>query len=483
MSNLSDPLSTEGGEREHSPEEAALMMRLRMLVNLRWLAIIGVIIATLAASLGFDIGFPTLPVYIICALIALYNLVLYYQVRGLKTVPAGLVAQRVRTYGYIHVLLDLIALTVLLHFTGGIENPFIFLFTLHIVLASIALHYRIVYSLATLALLMVMLLVGLEYFGRIPHINLEGFVPGTLYRDGSYILAVFVTLTIVLYAITYMATAISGELRKRQREVVELREGLLEQKTGELEQASQEVTKLEQEKERFLRFVGTAAHDLKAPLAAIQSYLRVMLGGFTGELNEKQRNMTERSSERISELLTLISDLLDIPRIETGQMVAEMKQTSLLEVIEHTLDGLGEMARQKGVELRMECPRTLPYIYASAPRLQQLLTNLVNNGINYAPSGVVTINAKERDRDIAVEIMDNGIGIPSEELPRVFDDFFRAKNVEAKGTGLGLSISKRIVEAHGGRIWVESPCPGTNCGSKFTFTLTKKRKTKRGSRT
>jgi len=222
-----------------------------------------------------------------------------------------------------------------------------------------------------------------------------------------------------------------------------------------------------------------AAHDLKAPLTAIQGFLWVMLGGFSGELNEKQRNMLERSSRRINELLNLISDLLDIPRIETGQIVQEMKEISLRQVITSCLQDQRNLAKEKGIKLKVELPETLPKIRGSSPRLQQVVTNLVSNAITYTPEGMVTVSVKEKHANIQVEVMDTGIGIPPKDLPRVFDDFFRASNVEVKGTGLGLSITKRIVEAHGGKIWVECPCPETSCGSKFTFTLPKKRETKR----
>jgi len=184
--------------------------------------------------------------------------------------------------------------------------------------------------------------------------------------------------------------------------------------------------------------------------------------------------MLERSSYRITELLSLISDLLDIPRIETGQIVQEMKEVSLRQVIRTCLDDQRKLAKEKGVKLKVELPETLPKIYGSSPRLQQVITNLVNNALNYTPEGTVTLRVKEEAGDIVVEVVDTGIGIPPQDLPRVFDDFFRASNVEAKGTGLGLAICKRIVEAHGGRMWVESPCPESNCGSRFTCILPKK---------
>ncbi|MFC2003565.1 sensor histidine kinase [Chloroflexota bacterium] len=471
MSNLSGGIPATQGER--SPAEAALMMRLKVYLTMRWLVIIGIIITTLVATNVFNIGFPTLPVYIICAFIVLYNLVLMYQVRGLETVSGDLVMQRMRTYGR-HTVLDLLAFTILLHFTGGIENPFIFFVALHIIGSSTILRRGAMFWLATQAILMVTLLVVLEYTKVVPHVNLEGFAAPTLYREVGYILAVLVALASILYATAYMATAISGELRKRQREVIKLREHLLDKTTGDLKRVSEEVAKLEEGRNRFLRFLGVAAHDMKAPLAAIQSYFGVMLGGFSGELTEKQKSMMERSSLRITELMNLISDLLDIPRIETGQLVQEMKEISLRQVIKHSLDDLRNLATQKGLKLKTELPEGLPKVYGSAPRLQQVITNLVNNAINYTPGGMVTVRVREKDGEIQLEVMDTGIGIPPEDLPRLFDDFFRASNVEAKGTGLGLSIARRIVEAHGGKIWVECPCSETNTGSKFCFTLPKK---------
>jgi len=477
--NTDTDFLAEEGEPRGNPEEAAIRMWLRVFVTIRWITILGITVATLVASKILNIGFPTLAAYGICVFVALCNLALLYQARRLGKMPTSLVVQKARTFGTIHLLLDLIAFIVLLHFTGGIENPFVFYFVLHIIGASVILHYRVVYMLALSKIVAVMLLVGLEYAGAIPHVNLVGFAPPTLYQQGSYILAVLVVLATALFATAYMATSISGELRKRQREVVRLSQRLLKKRTGELERASGEITKLEEEKNRFLRFLGIAAHDLKAPLTAIQGFLWVMLGGYSGELTDKQRNMLERSTYRIKELLSLISDLLDIPRIETGQIVQEMKQVSLSRVIRASIGDLRDQAKQKKLKLKTELPPGLPKIYGSAPRLQQVITNLVSNAINYTPKGSVIIRVNERDKEIQVEVLDTGIGIPPGDLPRMFEDFFRASNVETKGTGLGLSITRRIVEAHGGRIWVESPCLETGKGSKFTFTLPKKGETKR----
>jgi signal transduction histidine kinase len=233
---------------------------------------------------------------------------------------------------------------------------------------------------------------------------------------------------------------------------------------------------LEEEKKQFLRFVSIAAHDLKAPLAAIQTFLGVILDGFAGGLNEKQEHMMQRASQRINELLHLISNLLDIPRIEMGQLVQEMTEVSLAQVIDSFVEeGLG-LAEQKGLKFSVHIPPDLPCVYGAPTRLKQVITNLVINAINYTDEGEVLMRVLETDSEILVEVADTGCGIPTDDIPRLFEDFFRGSNAGPKGTGLGLSISRRIVEAHGGKIWTESPCTETGKGSKFCFTLPKKAK-------
>jgi len=125
--------------------------------------------------------------------------------------------------------------------------------------------------------------------------------------------------------------------------------------------------------------------------------------------------------------------------------------------------------------LRVEMPEELPIIHAAPQRLRQVLNNLLSNAIKFTPpKGLITITVQDRGDHLQVEVMDTGVGIPPDDLPYVFDEFFRGRDVERAGTGLGLSIAKKIIEAHGGRIWAESPCTADGKGSKFTFTLPKK---------
>lgn len=258
--------------------------------------------------------------------------------------------------------------------------------------------------------------------------------------------------------------------------MMKLRDQLLDKRNKELEQASKEVVKLEEERRHFVRFLGVVTHDLQSPLVATQSFMSYILDGFTGMITDGQRDLLERGVHRIDGLLTLITDLLDIPRIESGQITREIHEISLDDVLKRSLEGLDNVAQQKGLTLKVELPEGLPKIYGANRRLQQVLNNLVSNAINYTNEGMVTVRVSNSDSEVRVEVIDSGIGILAEDLPRLFNDFFRGSNVGSKGTGLGLSISKRIVEAHGGKIWAESPDPETQKGSRFTFTIPKKQK-------
>ncbi|MFC1911749.1 sensor histidine kinase [Chloroflexota bacterium] len=482
---------------ELTPEEAALVVRIGMFVAMRWIAIAGILIASLLATQVFDVKFSLLPVFIICTIMILYNLVLFWQARGLTVEaggsvtqgmavplrrllqipkPASMVIDKATAIGDIHIGLDLVALTALLHFTGGIENPFIFYFVLHVIISGILLHSRVAYAVATAAIFLVFLLVGLEYGGIIPHVHLEGFASVDLYRQETYIIGILIALVTCLYGSAYMVTHVSGELRKRQREVVALEERGLKRKAKELEEATKELVKLEEGRKHLLRFLAIASHDLKAPLSAVQSYLQLMLGGFVGEMAEKQKHMMERSSKRVDELLRLISDLLDISRIEAGQIVGEMEKISLPQTVESSIESVRALAKENKISLVVEAPKSLPKFLASGVRLQQVITNLLTNAIKFTPEkGEIKVRVTDRGKYVQVEVMDTGSGIAIEDLPKIFNDFYRGGDREKTGTGLGLSIARRIVEAHRGIVWAESPNPDDKAarGSKFTLTLSK----------
>ena len=212
-------------------------------------------------------------------------------------------------------------------------------------------------------------------------------------------------------------------------------------------------------------------HDLKAPLAAAESYNRLLLDGFVGELSEEQRNIVQRSSKRLSDLLNLISNMIDFSRVDFGGFRTE--EVSLTKIIEDCVETMRPLAEKKNLQLVFEAPQELPIVLGSAGRLKQVITNLLSNAIKFTPSGGVAVKVKDDKGHLQVDVIDTGIGIPTEDLPKVFDGFYKGLDMEQRGAGLGLSISKKIIEGHGGEIWATSPCPETGTGSRFTFILPK----------
>jgi signal transduction histidine kinase len=220
-------------------------------------------------------------------------------------------------------------------------------------------------------------------------------------------------------------------------------------------------------------FLSIVSHELKAPLAAVENYLEVMLGGFTGELTPKQQRMLERSVLRIHDLSALINDLLDLARMRPEQIQAEFVRFNPREFGDRSVEDTRLAAKEKGVTVRVEAPEEFQEIVGSPRRLRQVLTNLLTNAIKFSSSGdTVTLRSWETGDELWMEVSDEGIGILPEDQPHVFEDFFRARNVgDVIGSGLGLSIAKKIVDAHQGRIWLESPYEEGRSGTRFTVVL------------
>jgi signal transduction histidine kinase len=230
-------------------------------------------------------------------------------------------------------------------------------------------------------------------------------------------------------------------------------------------------SRLQHTKQTMERILSVIFHDLKAPLAAAESYNRLLLDGFVGELSEEQRNIVRRSSKRLSDLLNLISNMIDFSRVDFAEFRTE--EVSLTKVIEDCAETMRPLAVEKGLQLDVAVPRQLPTVLGNAGRLKQVMTNLLSNAIKFSPSGGITVRAKDEKDHLRVDVIDTGIGIPTEDLPKVFDGFYKGLDMEKRGAGLGLSISKRIIEGHGGKMSATSPCPETGKGTRFTFTLPK----------
>jgi signal transduction histidine kinase len=220
-------------------------------------------------------------------------------------------------------------------------------------------------------------------------------------------------------------------------------------------------------------FLSIISHELKSPLAAVENYLQVMLGGFTGELTDKQRHMLERSVLRVTDLRGLINDILDLARMRPEQIQADFEWLDPLESATQAIEDVRLAASQRGIELQVDVPAEFQQIVAARRRLRQLFSNLLSNAVKFSPEGgVVTLRVRDEPEQLLVEILDQGPGIPADEQSLIFEDFFRGRHAgQVPGSGLGLSIAKKILEAHQGKMWVESPYDEGKSGTKFTVTI------------
>jgi len=215
-------------------------------------------------------------------------------------------------------------------------------------------------------------------------------------------------------------------------------------------------------------FLATVSHDLRSPLATIRGYVDLLEK--VGPVTDQQREFLEKIRRSIVHLTALVSDLVELGRIEAS-VEMEMEPFHLESIIDAVVDGYRQIAAEKGLTLKWELT-PLPLIRGNPHRLRRVMENLLSNAVKYnREGGWIKVTAEYREGYIVVQVADSGIGIPPEDLPHVFDRFYRVQRPETEdieGTGLGLSIVKSIIEKHGGRVWVESR-PGE--GSTFTFLL------------
>jgi signal transduction histidine kinase len=235
----------------------------------------------------------------------------------------------------------------------------------------------------------------------------------------------------------------------------------IEEKGRQLEVASQHKS----------QFLANMSHELRTPLNAILGYTELILDNIYGETPDKMRGVLDRVQSNGKHLLGLINDVLDLSKIEAGQLTLSLAEFQIKDVVHGVFSVVESLATNKQLALRVEVPPNLPLARGDERRLTQVLLNLVGNAIKFTDQGEVAIKAAAANGSYTLSVHDTGPGIAESDRTKIFEEFQQADSSATKkkgGTGLGLSISKRIVELHGGRIWVESD---VGKGSMFAFEL------------
>lgn len=273
----------------------------------------------------------------------------------------------------------------------------------------------------------------------------------------------FRQITSPLRALSQSAQAIAdGDLRRR----VEIKS---KDEIGQAAHAFNRMAEsLAQADAQRRNMIADIAHELRTPLTVVQGNLEALMDGV---YDLTQENVATIHKQTVI-LTRLVADLRDLALAESGQLRLERKTVSLADVISQVSGGLEVQAREKGVAMKFETAGNLPKIQADEQRITQVLFNLISNALRHTPvGGTITTSAELHEGRVLVSVRDTGSGIPPEELPRVFERFYRADRSRARstgGSGLGLTIAKQIVEAHGGQIWAQS---WLGAGSTFAFSL------------
>jgi signal transduction histidine kinase len=218
-------------------------------------------------------------------------------------------------------------------------------------------------------------------------------------------------------------------------------------------------------------FLANMSHELRTPLNAILGFSQVLRERMFGDINEKQAEYLDDILSSGNHLLSLINDVLDLSKVEAGQVELEAAPFSLREALERGVVMVRERATKDGVKIALSADLDVDTVEGDERRIRQVIFNLLSNAVKFTPAGgAVDVNAAQVDGEVRVSVADTGPGIASEDHERIFEEFRQteAGSEQREGTGLGLALSKRLVELHGGRIWVDSELGN---GSTFVFTL------------
>ena len=437
----------------------AIKRRNNWFIKLRYGAVLMLVAFLLSAELVLNAAYTNLQVRVFVILvlaILAYNISFQKISKNLKCVPGKFNPLHL---SLVQMLFDLYVLTLLVYFTGGIESPLFMLFVFHMIIGSLILPGKIIYSLAGLVIVVFCSLTFGEYFNILTHYGVKGFLQLPIYNNLHFLLAYNAVFAFVIIFSVVIANHIAVQLYKMEQELVE------------------SINKLNEAEIEKQKYVMGVVHEIKTPLSALHSYLDLILQKYLGPLSEKVEEKLLRARIRSDEALQLTDDVLKISKLrlldEIGNEEIDMK-----ELLSSIFQQQKINIQSKSICFDLIDERTSKRKIIGDPLLLEIaFSNLINNAVKYVgKNGTVKVNLNSNNENIIVSISDNGIGIPHKDLKNIFKDFYRASNIQKsyEGTGLGLSFVKQIIERHSGDIKVESPSELgdlNNPGTSFVVTI------------
>ncbi len=412
-------------------------------IQLRFGAVVMLIFMFLIAQQLFGIQFSEYQrkwFIIISISIAVYNIIFIAFSNKIKCTPGKF---NVLHYSLLQMVLDLIALTLIVYFTGSIETPLYMLYIFHMIIGSLILPIHVIFIMATLLIFSFSSIVTLEHLGNIPHYHMSEIYFSENVHNVKFIIFSLGIFIFTIYTTIGITSRIAKRLYKREQQ---------------LKETLEELNNAEEAKQKYIMAV---VHEIKSPIVAAQSIIELIQNGYVGEVNEQMKRKLGRTKTRTDEALKLINNILRISKLKLLNDITFTK-VDLLKTLKIVLSQKTDIIKNKHIELKVNDFRSRKNEIDCDPiMLELVLSNIIGNAVKYTKENqAVYIDLNEDEKNITIETSDSGIGIPKNEIEKIFQQFYRATNLPSKyieGSGLGLSLVKEIVERLNGSINITSP--------------------------
>ena len=424
-----------------------LRNRIGWIINIRWIELFGVLVAIPISQrvLHLPIAYPQL--YTISAIVLGFNLIYFFLFRYF---PFRNFQQEL-TFTEIQLILDLIIISFLVHYIGGISNPFFFIYMVAIIISGVLLPLNLPYVNAAIAVILLTIWTILEYHRIVPVYPIS---------EEPLRLSVITISLGAFYILIFTTTFVIKDFITGYRQL----KRLVDEKSRQLENTMQE-------RDKIFRFT---AHELKSPITTLRSMLAVIEEVYSSKLNDEVADMLNRAVMRTDQILLMVKDMIDVTQYHHGSREKVIEEVNFEDWIETVTTQFYDYAEQKNISIAINKQNKEEMVRLDTPAIEKVLANLINNAIRYSPpNSQVTVTPFVKRNVFGFAVQDAGIGISKEDQTKIFEEFYRGKNareLERLGSGLGLPLVKQIVEQYQGNIFVESELEK---GSTFTIEMPK----------
>lgn len=348
---------------------------------------------------------------------------------------------------FLQMIADTLALSLLIYTTGGVESPFQYLYVIHIVLGSMLLPLKLMATFAACVCLAFFTLSFLEASSVIPHFSFPFLYPAPVYSHLPFVIIHNVLFSVVIITTTFFAAGYSVKIRRV------------------LTDLSESMRALESSQKEKQQYTMAIVHELKRPMTAVYSYLSLILQQVLGPVPEKVAERLQKAMDRSDEAVKMVNEVLEVSRLK---LMEQLKRTGveISFLVYSVIGGFKESIEKRETQVDVQDQLPIGFgLFADEFMMRLALSNVIGNAIKYSGDGGKVLislvkNTTSPVPSLEIKVNDNGIGIPPDEMQKLFTPFFRSSNAEGQGiegTGFGLSLVKEIIEKHGGTLEVTSP--------------------------